>query len=127
MPRSNEPEMRLEGWLKKKGEGVGSLFYKRRYFRKEKEYLFYFRREEDGIELTLGYVPLQEIASVHPTLKSDPFAFQVNTLNRTYYLCAENQIEMDYWITGLVRYIKKSGVEEKVNKEIEASNPQKCK
>jgi len=118
---------RMEGWLKKKGEGVGALFYKKRYFRQEKHYLFYFKNEEHGVELNLGHIPLDEVSSVHPTLKAEPYAFQVNTLQRSYYLCAESEREMDYWITQLVRYIKEKGIEERVNKQIEASNPEKCK
>ena len=67
------------------------------------------------------------VLSQHPTLKAEPYAFQVNTLQRSYYLCAESEREMDYWITQLVRYIKEKGIEERVNKQIEASNPEKCK
>ena len=120
-------DINLVGWLKKKGEGVGSLYYKKRYFRKEKQYLFYFKNEEDGIELNLGHIPLSEVISVHPNLKSDGYAFQINTPSRTYHLSALNQIELDYWITGLVRYIKASGVEERMDKERVASDPANCK
>ena len=126
-PKGKDDSQRLEGWLKKKGEGMGALFYKKRYFRREKQYLFYFKQEEDGVELNLGYLPLDEIASVHPTLNAAPFAFQVNTISRTYHLCAEEEFEMDYWITGLVRYIKKSGVEQRVDEQITASDPFKCR
>ena len=117
----------LSGWLKKKGEGMGALFYKKRFFRQEKTHLFYFRADDDPIEFNLGNIDLNEVTSVHPTAKSDAYAFQVNTLNRVYYLCAGSAYELDYWVTGLVRFIKVTGIEEKLDKQLVASDPAKCR
>ena len=127
MSKQRVAEKNLEGWLYKKGPGVGRFIWRKRYFKQHNENLYYYKAEDAPVEFTLGYVSLDEAESVHPTLNSDKqFAFQINTQNRIYYLYCESEMELNYWITGLVRYIKNSGIEQQLDKEKKETNPELC-
>src|SRR3990167_2006162 len=56
------------------------------------------------------------VASVHPSIdiRERPFAFQINTADRVFYLAAESESQFNYWITGLVAFIKGTGTEKRL-------------
>ena len=56
------------------------------------------------------------MASVHPTFdfKEKELVFQVNTTNRVFYLAADTETTFNYWITGIVGFIKRAGTADRL-------------
>mmetsp|Transcript_18332 Transcript_18332/g.70824 ORF Transcript_18332/g.70824 Transcript_18332/m.70824 type:complete len:202 (+) Transcript_18332:205-810(+) len=118
----------LSGWLYKKGEAgtLGMFNWRKRFFRRQKHYLFYYKRETDPVEMNCGYICLADIGSVQPSLTSERnWAFQIHTVHRTYNLSAESGAEREYWITRLVKLVQESGSAERYHKEMAAKDPEK--
>jgi hypothetical protein len=104
----------LQGFLLKKG-AVGLKKFKRRYFRQDKDKLFYFNNPSDEplgcIDLsnfTLGRLIFHNsyLKSTDVSLprESNGFPFHINTPNRLYQLVAPSVEDYTFWTRGLNEY-----------------------
>eukprot|EP01112_Ceratiomyxa_fruticulosa_P013429 TRINITY_DN3778_c0_g1_i1.p1 TRINITY_DN3778_c0_g1~~TRINITY_DN3778_c0_g1_i1.p1 ORF type:complete len:410 (+),score=58.25 TRINITY_DN3778_c0_g1_i1:187-1416(+) len=104
---------RLEGFLWKQGQGLVRS-YKRRWFSVDDGRRLYYYENREKSEAPRGFIELKDIESVRPLLSSavdsvDPnvdltrksWDFCLHTPNRIYYLAADSEMDMYYWIQGI--------------------------
>eukprot|EP01103_Thecamoeba_quadrilineata_P000657 TRINITY_DN10569_c0_g1_i1.p1 TRINITY_DN10569_c0_g1~~TRINITY_DN10569_c0_g1_i1.p1 ORF type:complete len:460 (+),score=82.51 TRINITY_DN10569_c0_g1_i1:87-1466(+) len=94
----------LEGYLLKQGNDVLKGWNKRWFFLK-KDYLSYYKSKEDSSPL--GILHLYDSVVKPSTIVDKKFCFEVSTANRTYYMIAETQEEMDKWILSINNSIRR--------------------
>jgi len=90
----------LEGYLEKVGDsGVVKLWKKRFCCLKEDKLIYYKDRADKEYGNVIGYIPLHDASSVHPT-PDRVGGFQVNTPLRTWYLriTEESNGDMQKWV-----------------------------
>lgn len=106
----------LSGWLEKTKKIKGRLVnWKKRFFKRNGSRLYYYRSDRDTIAESLGFIDLNTVLTAHPTMEADrPFAFQLNTQIRTWYLATCDEDSLMYWITGLVTLIKGYGSDQQL-------------
>eukprot|EP00011_Vannellida_sp_DIVA3-517-6-12_P014589 CAMPEP_0114628520 /NCGR_PEP_ID=MMETSP0168-20121206/12865_1 /TAXON_ID=95228 ORGANISM="Vannella sp., Strain DIVA3 517/6/12" /NCGR_SAMPLE_ID=MMETSP0168 /ASSEMBLY_ACC=CAM_ASM_000044 /LENGTH=139 /DNA_ID=CAMNT_0001839909 /DNA_START=32 /DNA_END=448 /DNA_ORIENTATION=+ len=106
----------LHGWLEKTKKIKGRLVnWKKRYFKRNGSRLFYLKSENDTIDEALGFIDLKLVLTAHPTMEAGkPYAFQLNTQSRVWYLATQDEETMMYWITGLVTIIKTWGSDQQL-------------
>ena len=113
----------LEGYLKKLGEKGPRKTWKKRWFLQRGSRIYYYERQTDVVEK--GFVNLEEALSVVPSSDGKKsFAFQVlflsgrqrwllkltevqiHTPRRIYFLQAETEEAMKYWINGVKKSLQ---------------------
>jgi len=105
-PRDEKLEP-MKGWLKKQGEDSLKGF-KNRYFKQDKEKLFYYKSET--ITEEFGYIDVSLISEVRVE-GSD--RFDVVTSQRTFVLQVSHTDDMVYWVDGLKAWMKHYRLERK--------------
>jgi len=100
----------LSGNLRKLGEKGIKKTWKKRFFRQNQESptrIYYYLSERASSEK--GYINLEAAIGVLRTSDSSfnkTFCFQVNTPKRIYYLQAESESDVNYWIEGISKILK---------------------
>mmetsp|Transcript_2777 Transcript_2777/g.8716 ORF Transcript_2777/g.8716 Transcript_2777/m.8716 type:complete len:746 (-) Transcript_2777:52-2289(-) len=95
----------LKGFLLKQGERGLVKLWKKRWFALHDEYkLYYFTASGTA----RGYIDLRTVVNAHETpdnlghnKKRGEWVFQVNTPRRVYYLLANSEANMQYWVNGI--------------------------
>lgn len=87
--------------------------WKKRWFSLKKDRLFYYedKKNDGSAKDQKGFISLVDVDSIESTKGGKKGAFQLNTLERVYYLQAPSEEVKAYWIenlTKVVESIKKS-------------------
>jgi len=86
-----------QGFLTKEGGSVKS--WKRRWGVLKNGAIRYSKKQNSA---DLGFISLQDAGHVRPvTRKGKPHCFEIETPERIYYLCADNEKEMESWVQVL--------------------------
>lgn len=113
-------EKPLCGYLMKKGDLGAIRTWKRRWFLLKNERLYYFKDQQQCNEGAdpYGFISLKFVSSIRQSqgsrivLPNRNYAFQINTVERPYFLQAPDQATMDMWIHGLSRVKEQLAQEE---------------
>ena len=90
------------GYLEKKGPKLN--MYKKRYFRIEGFYVYYFNDEADKFDKQLGCIDMRQVLNIEmiPERSSKKrFVFRIEIPTRDYFLAAQTKEERDEWVDTL--------------------------
>src|SRR3989338_673683 len=90
------------GYLEKKGPKLN--MYKKRYFRLEGAFLYYFNDEADKFDKQLGCIDLKTVSSIEMILEKSSkkrHVFRIEIQTRDYLLAAATKEERDEWVDTL--------------------------
>jgi hypothetical protein len=88
------------GWLSKRGAGVGGARWKRRWFVREADRLYYY--VSDSTPEPINYIDLHQVQAipVEPMAK-ERTAFDITTPNRTYKVRADTVEDRARWVAAI--------------------------
>ncbi|PRP85236.1 hypothetical protein PROFUN_07006 [Planoprotostelium fungivorum] len=114
----------LEGFLWKRGEGITGLRWKKRWFTLLDDKLFYYVKKGDAplgnesfsigwliddagsVDLTASKRLTIHVPKIDPSVVKKPntFSFFIQTTERSWSLLAEDQMQLDSWVSALQKY-----------------------
>jgi hypothetical protein len=97
---SDENSAATSGWLSKRGAGVGGARWKKRWFVREGDRLYYY--VSDSTPEPINYIDLHQVQAipVEPITK-DRTAFDITTPSRTYQVRAATVEERARWVAAI--------------------------
>lgn len=105
-----ELQLRLEGWLRKRGEKGAIKSWKKRWFILKGKKLFYY--VSNTANTPKGFIDLLQTSRIFSfnTKRKDEFAFcivaQKEGREREFYLTTLSEEERSYWVFGLTQIVR---------------------
>mmetsp|Transcript_28012 Transcript_28012/g.78346 ORF Transcript_28012/g.78346 Transcript_28012/m.78346 type:complete len:647 (+) Transcript_28012:89-2029(+) len=108
----------LKGFLLKLGARGPVKRWKKRWFEmKEGKHLYYY--QPGRTQTAMGFIDMEQVTGVYETpgnlglrKEKGEFVFQVDTPGRIYYLLANSNDNMSYWLKGIEGYLGKGAKKE---------------